>query len=217
MKMQSPTRPVADDHHHGEHGVARQFGGRLVAQHDRGDQRHLDDGHRESQHQRAIGFADPFGDHFGMMNRGKDGAEQDDEEHDGEEEPAKRQREHIARRADGCKQQHSQGRKDPGRPGHRTMRAHLSAPTASRTIRKNVSRLSERIMLKRKAQGATIFIAPWASSGKSVGRFKASAGSARAAAASAAGTAGSAPRWHARNNRRSSASRCRSRWRCCSP
>ena len=41
------------------------------------------------QQQRAVGFADPLGDHFGMMHGREHGAEQDDQQHR-REQPARR-------------------------------------------------------------------------------------------------------------------------------
>ncbi len=84
-----PDEAVTHDHHHRKHGVARQRRLRLVAEHDGGDQRDLDDGDRERQQQRAVGLADSLGDHLGMMHRCEHGAEQDGQQH-GREQPSRR-------------------------------------------------------------------------------------------------------------------------------
>ena len=79
---------VAHDHHHRKHRVARQRRLRLVAEHDGGDQRDLDDGDRKRQQQRAVGLADSLGNHLGMMHGCEHGAEQDRQQRGREQEPA---------------------------------------------------------------------------------------------------------------------------------
>ncbi len=59
------------------------------AEHQREDQRHLDDGDRHGEHQRAERLADPEGDHLGVVHRGEHGA--------GEE-----QRDHVSPTVPGC-------------------------------------------------------------------------------------------------------------------
>ena len=60
---------VADDHHGGEHGVARQ---RVLAgateELERNDQRHFDDGDGKGEDQRAKGLADTVGHRLRMLH-----------------------------------------------------------------------------------------------------------------------------------------------------
>ena len=70
--------PVADNHHSGEHRVAGQRRlSRRNCNHDGNDQRHLDYGHRDRQHERAKRLARAMGDHLGVVhgreNRGDQG------------------------------------------------------------------------------------------------------------------------------------------------
>ena len=69
----------------------------LVAEHDGRDQRDLDDGDRQRQQQRAVGLADPLGDHLGMMHGREHRAEQDHQQHRREQQSAGRRREAVAR------------------------------------------------------------------------------------------------------------------------
>ena len=68
--------PFSADHHRGEHRVAGQRGGVLAgaADHQRHDQRHLDDRHRDRQDQGAERLADPVRDHLGVVHAGEHGA-----------------------------------------------------------------------------------------------------------------------------------------------
>jgi len=64
-----PDDAVQDDHQRGVDRVARQAG--LLAsagEHHRENERGLDDGHRDRQHERAEGLADPVGDDLGVMH-----------------------------------------------------------------------------------------------------------------------------------------------------
>lgn len=81
-----PDDPVADDHHRGEHGVAREprFLG-AGRQHHRDDQRDLDHGDGDREHERAERLADAVRDDFGVMHRGEHRArERGGDECDGE-------------------------------------------------------------------------------------------------------------------------------------
>jgi hypothetical protein len=78
---------VADDHHHREHCIARQGGHRFIAKHDGRDQRDLDDCDGQGQQQRAVGFADPRGDHLGMVDGREHGTEQDHQQRHREYQP----------------------------------------------------------------------------------------------------------------------------------
>ena len=69
----------------------------FLAEHDGRDQRDLDDGDRQRQQQRAVGLADPLGDHLGMMDGGEHRAEQDHQQHRREHQPAGRRREGDSR------------------------------------------------------------------------------------------------------------------------
>ena len=63
---------VQDQHHRSKHGVARQSCGlRAAGQHHGNNQRHLDDGNGEGQHQRAIGLAHLVRHHLGMVHGGE--------------------------------------------------------------------------------------------------------------------------------------------------
>ena len=117
-------QPVADDHHHRKHGIARQRRHRFFAEHDGGDQRHLDDGDGQRQQQRAVGLADPLGDHLGMMDGGEYRAEQDHQQHGREHQSGGRGREGVAERGRAGKQQDRQRGKNPRRSRHRSVRAH---------------------------------------------------------------------------------------------
>ena len=117
-------QPVADDHHHREHGIARQRRHGLVAEHDGRDQRHLDDGDRERQQQRAVGLADPLGDRFGMMHGREYGAEQDHQQPRRKQQSRGRWREAVAGRGDDREQQNRQRRENPGRSRYRAVHAH---------------------------------------------------------------------------------------------
>ncbi len=48
-----------------------------AAEHDGDDQRHLDDRHRDGQHERAERLADPVGDDLGVIDGGEHGSDQD--------------------------------------------------------------------------------------------------------------------------------------------
>ncbi len=126
---------VADDHYHREHGIARQRWNFLLAEHDGGDQRDLDDGDRQRQQQRAIGFADSFGDHFRMMHGREHRAEQDDQEDNRENQPGGRRRKRKAQRGGAGEQQNRKGRKNPRRSRHRTVRAHTVIPKNPKNLR----------------------------------------------------------------------------------
>ena len=81
-----PNDAVEDDHHGREHRVAgERSSGRAAGEHERDDERHLDHGDRERQHQRAEGFADPVGDHLGVVHGGEHADDQDGAEREGEE------------------------------------------------------------------------------------------------------------------------------------
>ena len=67
-----PTMPLQRDHDRGEHGVAgerRRL--RAAGDHQRDDQRHLDDGHRDGEHQRPEGLTDPVRDDLGVVHGGQ--------------------------------------------------------------------------------------------------------------------------------------------------
>ena len=66
-----PDHAVADDHDHREDGLARQAGPALAGQHDRQDQRDLDHGHRDGQHEGAVGLAGAVRDDVGVVDRGE--------------------------------------------------------------------------------------------------------------------------------------------------
>ena len=70
--------PLMHDHHRRENGVPRQRRGVLVpGHHQRDDQRHLDDGHGDRQHERAERLAHPVGHHLGMVDGGEHRAHED--------------------------------------------------------------------------------------------------------------------------------------------
>ena len=68
----SPTMPLHGDHHRGEDGVAGQRGGLVAAgDHQRDDQRDLDDGDGDGEHERAERLPHPVGDDLGVVHRGQ--------------------------------------------------------------------------------------------------------------------------------------------------
>ena len=77
---------VQPDHQRGEHRVAGQRRVGLAMQHDGGEQRHLDHGHRQGEHKRAVRLAEPLGDRA-CMAHGAEGAP-----HHGAEQPEKEER-----------------------------------------------------------------------------------------------------------------------------
>ena len=127
-----PDQTVADDHDHREHGITRQFRHRLVAQHDRRDQGNLDDRDRERQQQRSVRLADPLRDDLGVVHGRENRAEQDHQQHEGEQDAARRGEEGDAETGHCAVKQHGQGRKNPRRARHRTMRAHRWRAYAAR-------------------------------------------------------------------------------------
>ena len=78
---------VDGDHHRREHRLAGQ-GRRLVTsgQHERHDERDLDDRDRDREHERAEGLPDPEGDDLGVVHGRQHGPgeQQGDEHHDDE-------------------------------------------------------------------------------------------------------------------------------------
>lgn len=81
-----PDDAVADDHHCGEHRVARQSGGvALAAEHDGHDQRHLDDRHGQGEDQGAEGFSDTVRNGLGMVHRREHGRDQGRAGHGGQD------------------------------------------------------------------------------------------------------------------------------------
>ena len=81
-----PDDAVEDDHHGREYRVAgERGGGRAAGEHERDDERHLDHGDRERQHQRAEGFADPVGDHLGVVHGREHAGDQAGTEGEGQE------------------------------------------------------------------------------------------------------------------------------------
>ncbi len=62
-----PHDSVEHDHQHGVHGVASQRRVAFRAQHDCGDQYHLDDYDREREHQRAQRLSQHVSERFGLM------------------------------------------------------------------------------------------------------------------------------------------------------
>ena len=81
-----PDRAVEHEHDDGEHGVAGDRRARRAGR-DRGDdERHLDDGNRHREDQRAVGFAEPFREMLGMAHHAErapqDGGEQPAEQHE---------------------------------------------------------------------------------------------------------------------------------------
>ncbi len=119
-----PDQAVAHDHHHREHGVARQRRIGALAQHQGGDQGDFDDGHRQCQQQRAVRFADPLGDDFGVMHGGENGSEQDHQQHDRENQAAGPRLVGQSENDGRCEEQHGQRWKHPRRSWHRTVYAH---------------------------------------------------------------------------------------------
>jgi hypothetical protein len=79
---------VQNDHQGGEHGVAGERRVVRAMQHDGGEQRDLDDDHREGEHERAVRLAQPHGDCVGTAHHAEGaphhGPEQPDEQQDGE-------------------------------------------------------------------------------------------------------------------------------------
>jgi hypothetical protein len=74
---------VARDHDGGKDrvpGQRRNF--RAAASHQCHDQRHLDDGDSDRQHQRREWLADPMGDHLGVVDRRDNGAGQAETDED---------------------------------------------------------------------------------------------------------------------------------------
>ncbi len=75
---------VQHDHQRRKHGVAGERRVVLPVQHDRGEQRHLDDDHREGEHERAVRLAEPLGDRLGVTHHAEGaphhGAEQPEKE-----------------------------------------------------------------------------------------------------------------------------------------
>jgi hypothetical protein len=76
-----PDHTVADDHDHREDGLAREAGRALAGQHDREDQGDLDHGHRDGQHEGAVGLAGAVRDHVGVIDGGEHDGHQDDQAH----------------------------------------------------------------------------------------------------------------------------------------
>ena len=74
---------VQPDHQRGEHRIAGQRRVGLAMQHDGGEQRHLDHGHRQGEHKRAVRLAEPLGDRV-CVAHGAEGAP-----HHGAEQPEK--------------------------------------------------------------------------------------------------------------------------------
>jgi hypothetical protein len=65
----SPTDPVARDHHGREDGVPGERRGlRPAGDHQRDDERHLDDRHGDREHERAERLPDPVGDHLRVVD-----------------------------------------------------------------------------------------------------------------------------------------------------
>ncbi len=92
-----PDHAVDDDHHLGEHRVARQAGSGLrLRQHQRDDQRHLDDGNGDRQQEGAERLADAVRDDLGVMDR---------REHAGDQRDAERGEQCRVMQADGRREQ----------------------------------------------------------------------------------------------------------------
>ncbi len=92
--------PAGDDEHGGIDGVAGERGGLggIGGQHHRHDERHLDDGHGQREHQRAEGLAHPMRHHLRMMHRGDhrpDECERAEQQHEGLAGLRQRQRKHA--------------------------------------------------------------------------------------------------------------------------
>ena len=109
-------KAIAHDHHHGEHGVARQRRNAVLTQHNGCDQRDFDDRHGHGQQQRAERLPDHLGNHLGMMDRSEDCSEQNDQQHYREDHARWRACEAYAQPGNfgGGIKQNSQRRIDPG-------------------------------------------------------------------------------------------------------
>ena len=91
--------PVADDHDRREHGVARERRLRVAhGEHHRDDQRDLDHGHRDREHERAERLADPVRDDFGVVDRCEHGAAETRGDDGEERRRARRERDGRERR-----------------------------------------------------------------------------------------------------------------------
>jgi hypothetical protein len=122
-----PDETVADDHHGGEHGVARQA--RFVAlsaHHDRDDQGHLDDGDRQRENEGSEWLADPERNDLGMVDGAEHGCDQHRPCRDG-----KRRRQAEKDRCD--QNRDGEHRPGPGPPGRASVRCSCHpAPSPSR-------------------------------------------------------------------------------------
>ena len=101
----------------------------------------IGDGQR--QQQRAVGLADPLGDHLGMMDGREYGAEQDHQQQRREYQSAGRRREGEAERSGAGEKQDRQHRENPRRSRHRAMCAHPAHPQIEEwTMRQTMASVS---------------------------------------------------------------------------
>ena len=135
-----PDDAVADDHHRREDRIARQ--GRLfraAGEHDRDDQRDLDHGDGNREHQRAERLAGAVSDDLGVMHRGEDRADQRDRAS---------KREHRSHRGEQCDdQQRRRGGGHDNRPlrqTHRSGRLGLRRQAGRRRLRREAGNQATR-------------------------------------------------------------------------
>ena len=110
-------KAVADDHDGRKHRVAREARGlRAAAEHDRDDERHLDHGHGDGEHEGAERLADPMGDDLGVIHR---------REHRRREQQRRRAREHAPHLHECCRDEERAGKRRPcpSPPGHAICRS----------------------------------------------------------------------------------------------
>ena len=115
---------VAGDHHGREHGVARERRGLVAAgDHERDDQRHLDHGDRDREHERPERLADPVRHHLGVVDGGQHGP--------GQQQPGDDQHDRAGMAAErDDRDQRRGGRHRGGPPHHRSPRSTSSASPA---------------------------------------------------------------------------------------
>jgi hypothetical protein len=79
-QQRQPHQTVQHDHHHREHGVARQPRVVAAVEHQGGDHHHLDGDDRQGQDQRAVGLAELLGQALGVVHDPDRGPENDREQ-----------------------------------------------------------------------------------------------------------------------------------------